>query len=129
MTSFSPRLSVISSKVEMNDLYAAAPSARTTSRVAPLSNTFGTNPPFALTAGVELIEIRANRSGDRVDETTQDSVFVETFDRSERGLDLLRDLCLARLSLLGRGTRIEPGSEQVHEVGGDRRVLDQRRRH
>ena len=49
----------------------------------------------------------------------------------ERRLDPVGDLTLARLALLGRDVeaRIEARGEQAHEIGGDRRVLAQRRPH
>src|SRR5262249_57495482 len=78
-----------------------------------------------LPAGIDLIEVGANRRGDRIDETAQDAVLIQAVDVGEGRLDPAGDLTLTRLALLGRDieARIEAGGEQVHEIGGDRRPL------
>src|SRR5262249_8297439 len=79
-----------------------------------------------LPAGVDLVEIGADRRLDRVDEAAQDAVLVEALHPAERSFDRAGDLGLARLARVGGNieARIEARAEQTHKVGGDRRMLD-----
>jgi hypothetical protein len=78
-----------------------------------------------------LVEIGADRGFDRIDEAAQDAVLVEALHPAQRGFDRAGNLGLARLAFVGGNVeaRIEARAEQTHEIGGDRRMLDQGRPH
>ena len=86
---------------------------------------------FRQPIGVDLIEIGAKGGLHRVDEAAQDAILIEAFDLPQRGFDGCDDLSLACLALVRRliGARIEARLEQTYDIGGDGRMLDQRRPH
>ena len=84
-----------------------------------------------LAAGVELVEVGAQRRLHRVDEVAQDAVLVEALDRLQRGLDRARAIAPRARPSSRRDVepRIEARVEQRDDVGRDARMLDQRRPH
>ena len=70
------------------------------------------------------VGVGAQRRLDQAELVAQDAVVVERLDLVQRGQDRLAHRLLGRLVALVLG--VEAQLEQLHEVGGQRRVLDQR---